>query len=429
MNDLDLLVIGAGLSGLTAAHTAAKAGLKVQVITKGLGALHWSAGAIDLFGYSAGEHDLRVRRPLEAIDTLATAEPEHPLALLGRDRLIAALDGFLALSQEIGLPYLGAATPGDNLLLPSPAGAMRPTYLAPQAQIGGDLSRPEPMLIVGFERMRDFYPELIAENLRKQGFQARAAFVPFDLLTDRRDSNNVQQAEGLDDPGRRARLAAAVKKLAKPGERVGFPALLGMADPMAALKDMEAQVGAPVFEIPTLPPSVPGMRLFKALRNGLYRLGVRVDANMEAIGATTTPAQNGTAGQVQWVESKTSARPLKNQAKAFLLATGGIMGGGFNSDHLGRVWEVVFDLPLTVPQRRSEWFRPGFLDAQGHPVFDGGVRVNRSFQPIDAAGKPLYANLWAAGDLLANDNPILQRSMEGSAIATGFAAARAIVEG
>ena len=68
MNDLDLLVIGAGLSGLTAAHTAAKAGLKVHVITKGLGALHWSAGTIDLFGYSADEHNLPVRRPLEAID-------------------------------------------------------------------------------------------------------------------------------------------------------------------------------------------------------------------------------------------------------------------------------------------------------------------------------------------------------------------------
>ena len=34
------------------------------------------------------------------------------------------------------------------------------------------------------------------------------------------------------------------------------------------------------------------------------------------------------------------------------------------------------------------------------------------------------ANLWAAGDLLAHDNPILQRSLEGAAIATGFAAAQ-----
>jgi len=30
-----------------------------------------------------------------------------------------------------------------------------------------------------------------------------------------------------------------------------------------------------------------------------------------------------------------------------------------------------------------------------------------------------------AGDLLAHDNPILQRSLEGTAIATGFAAAKA----
>jgi glycerol-3-phosphate dehydrogenase subunit B len=428
MNTLDLLVIGAGLSGLTAAHTAAKAGLKVQVIAKGLGALHWSAGTIDVFGYAPEEHDHPIRRPFEAIDRLAAAEPEHPLALLGRDRLAAALDGFVALSKEIGLPYVGAATPGDNLLLSSPAGAARPTFLAPQAQIAGDLSRPEPMLIVGFEQLRDFYPELIAENLRKQGFQARAAFLPFDLLTARHDSNAIQLAEGLDDPGRRSRLAAAIKKLAKPGERVGLPAVLGMADPMAAWKDMETQIGLPVFEIPTLPPSAPGMRLFKALRANLFRLGVRVDPNMEAIGANATPA-NGTAAQIQWVESKTSARPLKNRAKAFLLATGGIMGGGFNSDHLGRVWEVVFDLPLTVPQQRSEWFRPAFLDKRGHPVFDGGVRIDRNFQPVDAAGKLLYGNLWAAGDLLANDNPILQRSTEGSAIATGFAAARAIVEG
>ena len=306
---------------------------------------------------------------------------------------------------------------------------MRPTYLAPQAQIGGDLSRPEPMLIVGFEGMRDFYPELIAENLRKQGFQARAAFLPFELLTDRRDSNNVQQAEGLDDPGRRARLAAAVKKLAKPGERMGFPALLGMADPMAALKDMEAQVGAPVFEIPTLPPSVPGMRLFKALRNSLHRWACASMPTWRPSAPTAVRAQNGTAGQVQWVESKTSARPLKNQAKAFLLATGGIMGGGFNSDHTGprlgsRLRPAADRAPTAqrmVPTRLSR------------PAGPSGLRRRRASQPQLPAGgrdgKPLYANLWAAGDLLANDNPILQRSLEGSAIATGFAAAQAIVEG
>ncbi len=47
---LDLLVVGAGLSGLMAAYAAAQAGLQVRVVAKGLGALHWSAGTIDLLG-------------------------------------------------------------------------------------------------------------------------------------------------------------------------------------------------------------------------------------------------------------------------------------------------------------------------------------------------------------------------------------------
>jgi anaerobic glycerol-3-phosphate dehydrogenase len=48
---------------------------------------------------------------------------------------------------------------------------------------------------------------------------------------------------------------------------------------------------------------------------------------------------------------------------------------------------------------------------------------------VGEAGEPIYSNLWAVGNLLADDNPILQRSMEGTAIATGVAAAQAILEG
>jgi glycerol-3-phosphate dehydrogenase subunit B len=128
------------------------------------------------------------------------------------------------------------------------------------------------------------------------------------------------------------------------------------------------------------------------------------------------------------VETETSARPLKHRAANFLLATGGILGGGFDSDPTGRLWEVIFDLPLTAPRRRSEWFRPEFLDPAGHPIFHAGVPVNREFQPINADGTPVYANLWAAGGLLAHTDPIRERSLEGIAIATGIASARQIVK-
>ncbi len=419
----DVLVIGAGLSGLTAAYTVAQAGLKTKVIAKGLGSLHWGAGTIDLFGYAPLDPQRPITRPLDFIaGWLAENQPQHPYALLGAGQVQAALDSFAALTSDMGLPYVGAQTSGDNLLLPTAVGAARPTFLAPQSQLAGDLSRDEPMLIVGFTGLRDFYPHLVAENLSKAGQRARAALLPFDLLTDRNDSNTVQQAQGMDDPARRGKLAAAIKKIVQPGERVGLPPVLGLEAPTKAWADVQAQVGAPVFEIPTLPPSVPGMRLYMALRDRLRQMGVRVEIGLEARGAATRD------GHIEWVETATTARPLKHSARQFVLATGGIMGGGFGSDHTGRVWEVIFDLPLTTPQQRSKWFRPAFINPDGHPVYTGGVLTDARMQPLDGAGHLVYDNLWVVGDLLANDNPILQRSLEGAALAIGYAAGLRIAQ-
>ncbi len=418
---LDLLVIGAGLAGLQAAVTAAQAGAKVRVIAKGMSATHWAAGTIDVLGYAATAADAApawVQRPLEAIAGLAAA---HPYALLGPTGVSRGLDAFAALTQEIGVPYTGSAS-RDNLRLPSPVGAPRPAFLAPLGQVGGDLSRPEPMLIVGFQGMRDFYPELIAANLNKQGFAARAAFLPLSLLSRQHDRNTVQLAHALDDAAAAARLGAELKRLVRPGERIGLPAILGMDHHNRVLDALRSQTGAVVFEIPTLPPSVPGIRLHSALRRKVEGLGVRVEIGMEAIGF------HASAGNIQWVETSTSARPLKHRAAKYLLATGGILGGGFNSDHLGRVWEVIFDLPLTAPQQRHQWFRPQFMAPQGHPVFSGGVAVNSAWQPLDAAGAPVYGNLWAAGGLLAGGDYIQERSLEGVAIASGRAAAMQLLQ-
>lgn len=422
---VDLIVMGAGLSGLMAAYTAAKAGLSVRVVAKGLGSIHWSAGTIDVLGYLPEAYEGSVKRPFEAMQSFPKTHPTHPYALIGEEKISQSLATFVALSKEIGMPYGGAVNPGDNLLLPSPAGAARPTYLAPQAQLAGDLSRTEPMVIVGFKGMRDFFPELIAENLTKLGYPARADFLDLALITDQRDRNTVQLAHGLDEKEKRFMLADALQKIVRPGERIGLPAILGMTHHLTLLAELEEKTGVPVFEIPTLPPSVPGVRLFTALREHLRGMGVRIEAGVEIIAANTTAA-NGSPGQVLWVESETSARPWRQKAPKFLLATGGILGGGFDSNIDGKVWEKIFDLPLTVPQNRSDWFEAGFLSQAGHPVFNGGVVVNKDFQPVDNAGNPIFSNLWAAGNVLAQYDPIQERSLEGTAVATGLAAGLAL---
>jgi glycerol-3-phosphate dehydrogenase subunit B len=410
---IDLLIIGAGLAGLTAAISAAQAGQKVEVVAKGLGALHWSAGTLDVLGYYPDAKS-RVERPLESVRQLTTAQALHPYAFCN---VAEELKRFAALTHELGLPYLGTDK-GENMWLPSPVGAARPTFLAPQAQLAGDLSRAEPMLIVGLRGMRDFFPELIAENLSKQGQRARAAFLPLDLVTARHDINTVQIAAALDDPARRSALAVELKKLVQPGERIGLPAVLGLDAHVEVMRDVEAQSGAYIFEIPTLPPSVPGIRLNSALRKHLQKLGVRVDVNM--------PVErfHSKGRRVEWIETEASARPLRHHAAKFLLATGGMLGGGIDSDHSGKVWETVFGLPLTAPSERVDWFRPRFLDSAGHPIFHAGVSVNSEFQPVDEKGACVFENVWAAGGVLAHADPILERSLEGIAIATGQTAAR-----
>lgn len=413
---IDLLVIGAGITGLVAALRAAEHGQRVKVIAKGMGAQHWTAGTIDVLGYLGVD-----RQPVKAPwSTLAQLAEDHPYHLIEREPARAALAWFQAVMERCGLGYSGAA--GEhNLLLPSPAGAWRPAFLAPAAQAGGEADKERPMLIVGLEGMRDFYPHFIVRNLHASGQPARAATLPWGVVSEVRDRNTVQLAALLDEPTAQQRLISALKLVVQPGERIGLPAILGLHRHGDILAALQRELGCTVFEIPTLPPSVPGMRLTAALRHELERYGVRVEVGMEAIGF------HAQAGVIEWVATETSARPLRHRAAAYLLATGGVLGGAFASDADGRFWETIFDLPLTVPQDRRRWFRPRFLDVQGQPAFRGGVSVDSSFQPIGADGRPLYANLWAAGGVLAHSDPILERSLEGIAIVTGVAAAEATV--
>ncbi len=414
----DLLIVGAGLAGMMAGYAAARRGMGIKIIAKGLGAIHWSAGTIDVLGYYPTEQS-PVEQPLQGAQMIAQENPNHPYAFLD-GKLADILSEFITLTQEIGLPYLRARDQ-TNWWLPSPVGAVRRTFLAPQAQANGDLHSPEPMLIVGFRGMRDFFPELVAENLQKQGHPARAGCLPLDLITERRDVNPSHLAYVLDDPPRQRQLAVELKKIVQPGERVGLPAILGMSRHLEVMQRLESQVGARIFEIPTLPPSVPGVRLNAALRQYLEKQGVCEELNMEVSGFQFE------GDRVSAIETRTSGRPLVHRAKKFLLATGGILGGGIDTDHTGKSWETALNLPLTAPTERHKWFRASFLDPAGHPIFRGGVAVNCMWQPIDAAGARVFTNVWAAGGILAHADPILERSMEGIAITTGIAAARACI--
>src|SRR5687768_11221904 len=102
---LDCIVIGAGLSGLSAALVAAQAGLSVRVVATGHGTTHWSAGTLDVLGYLPPQ-DERIERPLQRLADLPAG---HPYARLGGAEIHAALQTLVALLAAQGLEYRGAS--------------------------------------------------------------------------------------------------------------------------------------------------------------------------------------------------------------------------------------------------------------------------------------------------------------------------------
>jgi glycerol-3-phosphate dehydrogenase subunit B len=205
--------------------------------------------------------------------------------------------------------------------------------------------------------------------------------------------------------------------------RVGFPAVLGLEQALDVNQDLQNRLGLPVFEIPTLPPSIPGIRLHNLLVKVVRKNGGRIYEGMQVTGAE---AENG---QVLRVWSQAAARPLAHAARNFVLATGGILGGGLITTWDDFTKELIFNLPVSAPQHHSAWLAMEFLASAGHPVFQAGAPVNPSFQPVDETGQTPYENLWVVGAALAGCDPVLEGSVEGIALATGFLVGERLIPG
>ena len=74
-----VVVIGAGLAGLTAATRLAAGGANVTLVSKGLGGLQLGQGTIDVLGYTPD----RVTNPVLTLAAIASSRPEHPYAVIG----------------------------------------------------------------------------------------------------------------------------------------------------------------------------------------------------------------------------------------------------------------------------------------------------------------------------------------------------------
>ncbi len=415
----DTIVIGAGYAGLTAALKLAQAGQKVLLLAKGYGGTHLRTGTIDLLGYADGQ---RVIKPLMELPAFASAHPNHPWAKLGAETARESLDFFLRAMNDAGYPFARAGD--ENFLLPTALGVPRPTALIPQTMLAGDLRAGGEFVIVGFSNFKDFYPALIADNLQSSmishqlsvsSLHCRAITLAAPGLEGEADLAPMTLARAFEQAEFRAKLAEALRSQVQPGERVGFPAVLGVNNARAALDDLQKRLNTPVFEIPTLPPSIPGLRIFRALERALRQAGARIQIGHPVI-ETQTDGRRVTA-----VVTQAAARPHVWKARNFILATGGIASGGIVTESDLSAREPVFNLPLAgLPTEGEPRFSTQYFDR--HPISGVGVAVNDRLQPQG------FDNLYVIGALLPHAEPWREKSGEGISLASGYRAAQSILQ-
>ena len=410
----DAVVVGVGLAGLTAGLRLAERGRRVLLLAKGVGATHLSGGTIDVLGYSPA----LVHSPASALEQFVRDHPDHPYRLLSQNEIAASIEWLKG--QFAPYRYVGGLE--RNFMLPTALGVPKPAAVVPETMAEGDLRAGMRFAIVGFRPLKDFYPAYAAGNLERSQWDVAARAIDIDpLFGKEKDVTPVALAQLFDDVEFRKSVIAELEPRLDAGEVVGFPAVLGMSDPHTVWQELQDGLGRPVFEVPTLPPSVPGMRLFANLNAALRRAGGRVIVGAEVVGAETA----GT--RVAGVRARTAARTTTYHADAVVLASGGFASGGIELDSHWRTNEKVFGLPVWgAPPPGDERFSPGYLDH--HPMARAGVAVDSDLHPVDADGKRVYDNVFVAGATLSGAEPWREKSGDGISLSSGFRAASLILE-
>jgi glycerol-3-phosphate dehydrogenase subunit B len=213
----------------------------------------------------------------------------------------------------------------------------------------------------------------------------------------------------------RRELAEAIRPHLGRADYVGLPAVLGIHDTEGVRRDLEMMLGRPVFEIPTMPPAVAGVRLKEIFDVHLPRLGVKSFFHHSVLSI-----RRRADGRFVLEVGKTAPETTV-VADNVLLATGRFLGKGLVAERQG-IREALLNLPVRQPENRGGWHREEFLDPRGHGINQAGIEVDDRFRPVQPDGRPVYENLYAAGTILAHQDWMRSKSGTGLAVATAYGA-------
>jgi glycerol-3-phosphate dehydrogenase subunit B len=412
----DVAVIGTGLAALAAARTVQQSGRQVVLVWPGLSSLYFLFATVDVIGYATATATEPIADPAEAVARLIAKEPTHPYARAGMNAVEASVALMLGWFEEAGLLWEGALN--RNFLLPTATGTPKPCCLAPASMTAGDLRRPQPIVLCGFTGYQDFAPEFAAANLSRLWGTGDVSAVrvtapgygPDRLFT------SIDLARSFEDAAFRDAVAAQVRdRVTSDGVRIGVPGVLGLTTPNETFAAFQRAVGHPVFEIPTVPPSVIALRLFDRLRKHLQEAGI------EIIWAAPAHAAQVTDGRCRSILLKAAGHELPVEAAAYVLAIEDWVDGALRAG-VHTVRDPFFHQPIAWNKVPTDRTAESLFASQ--PFEQVGYALTDRLQPADENGKPLARNVFCAGGAMAGYDPSGTKSRGGMAIATGYRAAQ-----
>ena len=410
----ELAVIGSGMAGFAASVFAVNRGI-ATALTGNSGAMAYTTGYLDLLGRVDGS-TLSAADPWLALADLRSTQPHHPLSRITPADIRNVFDQFTRFLDESGLPYSRAGEHNLNALTPS--GTLKHTLCMPATMLAGPraLAERTACTVVAFEGLKGFSAREVVANLgsRWPGLVAQRIAFP-DM--GRGEVYAEVMARALEVPATREKLAAVLKGVAGQARVIGLPAILGMHRPDRVHAELQRLTGLEIFEIPTMPPSVPGVRLRELLEQALPKTGVTLIPQHKV-------AQLCFDAEGASLDLHDSFGAIRIRARAVILATGRFLSGGLEAQPHG-IREPLLDLPVTQPAGRAEWYRERYTDERGHAIHRAGIEVDDESRPLGRDGRRCSERLFAAGVILAHQDWIRSRSGAGIAIASAYKAVEA----
>ncbi len=381
------MVIGSGLSGVSAALRASSQGKKVAVVRKGWGGSSLSSGIFEIAPTEGDPYEFS-----SALSLLKQKNPYHPYHHLELEALPTAFELF---KKFFPLKIQGSYT--ENHLFLSELGFFRRAAFAMESQFLDfrTIGRKK-VLTVG----TDF-----------------SWFQEIPLLPQ-------MMAKKLDHPDEVRKLAQRMKSEFQlhSYDLVVLPPVLGLEFFSDMKRELEHLLGLPVFEAVATLPSVPGLRFQKALDAALHKASV--------------PMIHGKVKNFEHHKKKITMLRVSDElapefnettleADVFILASGKFFSGGLSKETIFK--ETVFHLPLFFEHEKiNDWETQRLLKKKffkSQPLFRCGVKTNPDLIPLDEFGEPCYENVRACGTILQGFDPSCDGTTFGVQLLSGYKAA------